>query len=159
LERENRLLRQRAERAEALVGVQKKLSVLLGIEPHPNDERSWTSDRDGEDCRGGPAPGGAGYVRGARSGAQARFTALEVMQARRNLAISSTADTVAQKRFDVAYNRYVIGRISIDNLYIAQQEKDQARTQYVRALRGYWEAYYRLRRVTLYDFERNQVIR
>lgn len=89
----------------------------------------------------------------------ARFAALGLMQARRNLAISSTADTVAQKRFDVAYNRYVIGRIAVDNLYIAQQEKDQARTQYVRALRGYWEAYYRLRRVTLYDFERNQVIR
>ncbi len=90
---------------------------------------------------------------------QARFAALEVMQARRNLAISATADAVAQRRFDVAYNRYVIGRISVDNLYIAQQEKDQARTQYVRALRGYWEAHYRLRRVTLYDFERNQVIR
>ncbi len=40
LERENRRLRQRAERAEALVDVQKKLSELLGIEPQPNDERS-----------------------------------------------------------------------------------------------------------------------
>ncbi len=30
----------RTERAEALVEVQKKLSVLLGIEPQPNDERS-----------------------------------------------------------------------------------------------------------------------
>ena len=30
----------RAERAEALVEVQKKLSALLGIEAHPNDERS-----------------------------------------------------------------------------------------------------------------------
>ena len=40
LERENRRLRQRAERAEALVEVQKKLSELLGIEPQPNDERS-----------------------------------------------------------------------------------------------------------------------
>ena len=31
---------QRAERAEALVEVQKKLSALLGIEPHPTDEQS-----------------------------------------------------------------------------------------------------------------------
>ncbi len=30
----------RAERAEALVEVQKKLSALLGIEPHPTDEQS-----------------------------------------------------------------------------------------------------------------------
>ncbi len=31
---------QRAERAEALVEVQKKLSALLGIDPHPTDEQS-----------------------------------------------------------------------------------------------------------------------
>ena len=40
LERENRRLRHRAERAEALVEVQKKLSELLGIESPPSDERS-----------------------------------------------------------------------------------------------------------------------
>src|SRR5262249_17890856 len=56
------------------------------------------------------------------------------------------------------YNRYVIGRISIDNLYIAQNEKDQALNQFVQALRGYWQAHYRLRRATLYDFETGQPI-
>ena len=40
LERENWRLRHRAERAEALVEVQKKLSQLLGIEPPQDDERS-----------------------------------------------------------------------------------------------------------------------
>ncbi len=90
---------------------------------------------------------------------EARFAALALPQVRRNLELSATADTVAQKRFDVAYNRYVIGRINVDNLYIAQQEKDQARVQYIRALRGYWDAYARLRLVTLYDFERGQRIR
>jgi len=89
---------------------------------------------------------------------EAHFAALELSQARRRLVLSASADTVAEKRFQVAYNRYVIGRISIDNLYIAQTEKDQARTQYVQALRNYWQTYYRLRRVTLFDFERGQVI-
>ncbi len=82
----------------------------------------------------------------------AHFAALELDQARRNLALSAKADTVAGKRFEVAYNRYVIGRITIDNLYIAQSEKDQALSSYVQALRGYWQAYYRLRRATLFDF-------
>jgi outer membrane protein TolC len=66
---------------------------------------------------------------------------------------------VADKRFEVAYNRYVIGRITIDNLYLAQNEKDQALTQFVQALRGYWRAYYELRRATLYDFEAGRPIR
>ena len=85
---------------------------------------------------------------------EARFAVLDLLQARRNLSLSETADTVASRRFEIAYNRYVIGRISVDNLYIAQNEKDQARQSYVQALSRYWEAYYRLRRLTLFDFVR-----
>jgi outer membrane protein TolC len=62
-------------------------------------------------------------------------------------------------RFEVAKNRYIIGRIGMDNLYQAQTEKDQVLTAYLTALRGYWLAYYRLRRTTLYDFEANAPIR
>jgi transposase-like protein len=40
LERENRRLRERAERAEALVEVQKKLSELLAVEQPASDEES-----------------------------------------------------------------------------------------------------------------------
>jgi outer membrane protein TolC len=83
---------------------------------------------------------------------EARFAALELAQSRRVLLISATADTVAAKRFDVAKNRYVIGRIGIGELYIAQSEKDGALESYVQALRAYWSAHYRLRRLTLYDF-------
>lgn len=90
---------------------------------------------------------------------EAHFAALQLAQARRNLDVNSKADTVAAKRFEVAYNRYVIGRIGIDNLYIAQNEKNQAVAQYLQALRNYWMAYYRLRQVTLYDFERGEAIR
>jgi outer membrane protein len=89
----------------------------------------------------------------------AHFAALQVTQASRNVALSAKADTVAQKRFEVAYNRYVIGRIGIDNLYIAQNEKDQAVSQYLQALRNYWLAYYRLRQVTLFDFEAGAAIK
>jgi outer membrane protein TolC len=90
---------------------------------------------------------------------EAHFAALGLSQARRNLVVNAKADTVAQKRFEVAYNRYVIGRIGIDNLYIAQNEKDQAVNQYLQALRSFWTAYYRLRQVTLFDFEANVAIR
>ena len=89
----------------------------------------------------------------------ARFGALQLMQTQRMLAISAKADTVAQKRFEVAKNRYVIGKIGISDLYIAQNEKDQAVVQYIQALSGYWAAHYRLRRVTLYDFAAGREIR
>jgi outer membrane protein TolC len=83
---------------------------------------------------------------------EAKFAALQLAQAQRMLEISAKADTVAAKRFEVSKNRYVIGKIGMSDLYIAQNEKDQALLAYVQALRGYWTAYYRLRRLTLYDF-------
>jgi len=88
----------------------------------------------------------------------ARFAALALVQAGRMLAISAKADTVAAKRFEVAKNRYVIGKIDMGALYIAQSEKDAALQAYVAALRGYWAANYRLRRLTLYDFVEGQEI-
>jgi outer membrane protein TolC len=89
---------------------------------------------------------------------EAHFAALQLMQSQRQLALSAKADTVAAKRFEVAKNRYVIGKIGISDLYIAQNEKDAALLAYVQSLRGYWLAYYRLRRLTLYDFATNQRI-
>jgi outer membrane protein len=89
----------------------------------------------------------------------AHFTALQLAQSRRQLLIAAKADTVAAKRFEVAKNRYVIGKIDIGALYIAQSEKDQARLSYVQSLSGFWGSYYRLRRVTLYDFAADREIR
>ncbi len=82
----------------------------------------------------------------------ARFSALALQQAQRNLIIAAKADTVAAKQFEVARNRYTIGKISNTDLYTAQNEKDAAVLANVQALRAYWTAYYYLRRVTLYDF-------
>jgi len=89
----------------------------------------------------------------------AHFAALGLAQARRSLAIAAKADTVGSKRFEVTKNRYVIGRIGMDNLYQAQSEKDAALLAYLQALRGYWVAHYRLRRVTMYDFVAGVTIR
>jgi outer membrane protein TolC len=90
---------------------------------------------------------------------EAHFAALQLAQSARNLALSAKADTVAVKRFDVAKNRYIVGRIAIDNLYLAQNERDGALRAYIEALRGYWASYYRLRRLTLYDFAERRAIR
>ena len=69
------------------------------------------------------------------------------------LEITKKSDEVAQERYNVAQNRYFIGKIDVTNLNIALTEKDNAKGSYVNALRSYWQAYYELRRLTLYDFE------
>jgi outer membrane protein TolC len=90
---------------------------------------------------------------------EALFAALQLGQSARQLTTAAKADTVGAKRFEVAKNRYVIGKIGIDNLYQAQNEKDQAVNAYVDSLRRYWTAFYRLRRLTLYDFVEGREIR
>ena len=90
---------------------------------------------------------------------EAHFAAMQLAQSARNLTLSAKADTVAVKRFEVAKNRYIVGKIGIDNLYLAQNERDGALRGYIDALRGYWASYYRLRRLTLYDFSERRTIR
>jgi outer membrane protein TolC len=66
--------------------------------------------------------------------------------------ITKKADEVAFERYNVAQNRYLIGKIDITNLNIALKEKDDAKRSYIVALKSFWTAYFELRRLTLYDF-------
>ena len=71
------------------------------------------------------------------------------------LAIASKADTIGDKRFEVAKQRFLIGRISVLDLNVAQTEKDQATRSYLSALRNYWNYFYNLRALTLYDWQKD----
>jgi outer membrane protein TolC len=70
----------------------------------------------------------------------------------KQVAVSAKADTIAQRRFDVAKDRYLIGKIDIPNLFLAQSEKDNARRAGIQTLWDFWSTYFRVRRLTLYDF-------
>jgi len=84
------------------------------------------------------------------------FQVMNIRQLRKQLVISSRSDTVAQRRYDISRNRYLIGKISIQDLFIAQQEKDAAQQRYILDLRNFWIAWSELRRITLYNFEEDQ---
>lgn len=71
---------------------------------------------------------------------------------RLQIEITKKADEVAFERYNVAQNRYLIGKIDITNLNIALNEKDAAKRAYIQALQDFWFNYYGLRRLTLYDF-------
>ena len=87
---------------------------------------------------------------------QVYFEALNFGQVQTQVETSARADTIASRRFDVAKNRYLIGRIDITDLFNAQQEKDRARLAYIEALRRYWSSFYTIRRLTLYDFVQDE---
>lgn len=77
---------------------------------------------------------------------------------RKQLNVSKRAKEVAEKRFEVTKQRYLLGKILITDLQIAQSEKDNALISYMNAYRQFWQSYYDLRRITHYDFETGKVI-
>jgi len=71
------------------------------------------------------------------------------------VAIASKADTIAALRYEVSKQRFLIGKISVLDLNVALEEKDVARRSFVQSLRDYWDYYYNLRGLTLYDWDRD----
>ncbi len=72
------------------------------------------------------------------------------------LLIAAKSDTIAQKRYDMTKQRFLIGKVDVLDLNISLSEKDVAKTNYISALRKYWSNFYNLRKITLYDFIKDQ---
>lgn len=72
------------------------------------------------------------------------------------LEIARKADIIAQRRYEVTRQRFMIGRIDIIELNLALEDKDRATQRYLGALRTYWREYYVMRRLTLFDFLNNK---
>lgn len=68
------------------------------------------------------------------------------------------ADTVAQNRYKVAFEMFVMGRITVLDINAAQVEEAQARRNYINQLYYSWYYFYRLRQFTLYDFVKQKDI-
>ena len=68
---------------------------------------------------------------------------------------SAKADTVAQLGYNVTFQRFLIGKIDVIKLNIASTDQENARISYLNRLRDYWTSYFRLRSLTLFDFENN----
>lgn len=72
------------------------------------------------------------------------------------LLIAEEADGIAQKRYQTSIETFMIGKINILDLNDAQQSKDEAKQKHIRELYGFWNYYYRVRSITLYDFLNNR---
>jgi outer membrane protein len=71
---------------------------------------------------------------------------------RRNAQIAQRYQESAKKRYEITYQRYLIGKISITDLNLALTEQEVSRRGYLQAIRDFWAAVFELRGLTLYDF-------
>ncbi|KAA6439539.1 TolC family protein [Dyadobacter flavalbus] len=85
-----------------------------------------------------------------------QVTLLQMLQ--KQVKLTKLADNIAADRYQIAKERFILSDLSVTDLGIATQEKDIARRDFILALRDYWQSYYSLRLLTLYDFEQNRKI-
>ncbi|WP_313381520.1 TolC family protein [Proteiniphilum saccharofermentans] len=78
---------------------------------------------------------------------------------RQNL-ISSAEE--ALKLATMAYNmtkqRFIIGKTDLNSLILSQERQNSAHQNYILSLQNYWLSYYKLRKLTLYDFLRQEIL-
>jgi len=69
------------------------------------------------------------------------------------ITLSKKSEEIALRSFEITNGRYLAGKVGILDLARARTSKDQAIRSYVASLQQYWDAYYELRTLTLYDFK------
>ena len=79
-------------------------------------------------------------------------------QIRSQIESAKKRQEIAQKGFEITNGRYLAGKVGILDLNNARDTKDSAIRNYINALRQYWDAYYELRTLTLYDFQEGTLL-
>lgn len=69
------------------------------------------------------------------------------------LETAKEADKVAENGYMIALKKFQNGEISITDLNISLGEREKAKRDYIESIEEYWESYYDIRIMTLYDFE------
>jgi outer membrane protein TolC len=54
--------------------------------------------------------------------------------------------------------RFIIGKADINSLTLSLNRQKEAQKNYISALRNYWLSYYKIRKLTLFDFEKQEAL-
>ena len=71
------------------------------------------------------------------------------------IASAQEADKLANLAYNTTKQRFIIGRADVNSLTLSLNRLNVARKNYLMALQNYWLSYYKLRKLTLHDFESN----
>ena len=72
------------------------------------------------------------------------------------LRIANEADAIACKRYNANVQAFMIGQISTLDLNDSQTSKDDARQIRIMEMYNYWNYFYQIRSLTLWDYERGE---
>lgn len=61
---------------------------------------------------------------------------------------------LAEMAYDQTRQKFIIGKADINSLTLSHNRQQEAQKNYVSALQNYWTNYYKIRKLTLYDFSK-----
>ncbi len=71
------------------------------------------------------------------------------------IASAQEAKELANLAYNSTKQRFIIGKADINSLTLSLNRLNMAQKNYMVALKNYWLSYYKLRKLTLFDFEKN----
>lgn len=66
------------------------------------------------------------------------------------------AKNLADLAYEATKERYLIGKVEISSMTLALNRKESARRNYISALKNYWLSYLKIRKLTLFDFQKSR---
>jgi outer membrane protein TolC len=67
---------------------------------------------------------------------------------------AETATGIADLAYQATKERFIIGENDISALTLSLNRQTEAKRNYIEALKNYWSSYYKIRKLTLFDFEK-----
>lgn len=82
------------------------------------------------------------------------LTTLSDFDVQQNL-LSSALEAVdlAEQAYEQTRQRFIIGKVDVNSMTLAQNRQQEAQQNYIQAQLNYWADYYKIRKLTLFDFE------
>ena len=71
----------------------------------------------------------------------------------RLIASAEEALDLAVMAYEQTRQRFIIGKADVNSLTLSLNRQQEAQKNYISALQNYWMNYYKIRRLTLHDFE------
>lgn len=69
---------------------------------------------------------------------------------------SALADSIAKVAYEAVQQQFLLGKVSITELNNSYTDLQNAQNKYIHSLRSFWLQLYALRKICLYDFEKNE---
>ena len=71
------------------------------------------------------------------------------------LTIALVALKIAEQRYEVAREKYALGTLNFTEFNNSQLDKDNSAIEYINNLKDFWNTYFYIRKITLFDFSTN----